>query len=263
MECNLVSQFSITTSVITLSLANLDKFLIQNKSMELGLNIETVKYFPIMFLNSAFRIITISLLATILQVNSLLIVLLVWVLANMIFYVTYKCSREVKTEKDKDLQCVECTMLSFYTMTNLDNTKAARFYRKLSTYLYFIVYSLIMLSMILAVLNKEDDPELMELMDLIPHQNIFLSVTIGVGLMSLILDWIYARVGWEAVFHNKSRTRSPSMSDQVQMENIIIESGPVQIRDPRSPNRPLFWTLWMLQKIVKMDASPNPHLQQD
>ena len=240
---------SITTSVITLSLANLDKFLLHNKNIELGLNIDTVKYFPIMFLNSAFRIVTIALLATIFHINSLLIFVNIWAVAGIIFYGTYKCSGKMKMEKESEV--VECMALSFYTMTNLDNTKAARLFRKLSTYFYVIVYSLMMVSMVLGTLNKEEYPELMDLMDLIPYQNIFLSVTISIGLLSLILDWIYARVGWESVFHsNLSRTGVQSREDQGHMVNIIIESGQVQLRDQRSPNRPLFWLFWVLQKFV-------------
>ena len=77
---------------------------------------------------------------------------------------------------EKESEVVECMALSFYTMTNLENTKAARFFRKLSTYFYVIVYSLMMVSMVLGTLNKEEYPELMDLMNLIPHQNIFLSV---------------------------------------------------------------------------------------
>ena len=77
---------------------------------------------------------------------------------------------------EKESEVVECMALSFYTMTNLENTKAARFFRKLSTYFYVIVYSLMMVSMVLGTLNKEEYPQLMDLMNLIPHQNIFLSV---------------------------------------------------------------------------------------
>ena len=167
----------------------------------------------------------------------------------MIFYGTYKCSGKMKMEKESEV--VECMALSFYTMTNLDNTRAARFFRKLSSYFYVIVYSLMMVSMVLGTLNKEEYPELMDLMDLIPHQNIFLSVTISIGLLSLILDWIYARVGWESVFHsNLPRTGVQARADQGQMVNVIIESGQVQLRDQRSPNRTLFWLFWVLQKFV-------------
>ena len=108
------------------------------------------------------------------HINSLLIFVNLWAVAGMIFYGTYKCSGKMKMEKESEV--VECMALSFYTMTNLENTKAARFFRKLSTYFYVIVYSLMMVSMVLGTLNKEEYPELMDLMNLIPHQNIFSSV---------------------------------------------------------------------------------------
>ena len=48
--------FSVITSSLTLSLANLDKFLINERNSELGPNMETLKYFPNMCLQSLFRV---------------------------------------------------------------------------------------------------------------------------------------------------------------------------------------------------------------
>ena len=48
--------FSIVTSSLTFSLANLDKFLINERNSELGPNIETLKYFPNMCLQSLFKV---------------------------------------------------------------------------------------------------------------------------------------------------------------------------------------------------------------
>ena len=250
--------FSITTSIFTLSLGNLDKFLMQNKNIELGLNIDTAKYFPIMFLNSTFRIMTIALITIILQTTSLYVIALAWSMEILTSIIFFKCAvsyEKMRKEKDWQSQAVE-SMLSFFTMTNLDNTKSARFFGKLSAYYYFVVYSLTLGLMALVQLYaetlEEDYPELVNLIfGKIPHQNIFLTATIGIGLMSLVLDFIYARIEWAAVYHNLSRSKSLSGSDQGQMENFVSsESGQVQIRDWSPTKRPLFWLFWALQKLV-------------
>ena len=251
--------FSITTSIFTLSLSNLDKFLIQNKKNELGLNIDTAKYFPIMFLNSTFRIMTIALVVIILQTTSLYVLASAWSMEILISIIFFKCAvscEKMKKEKDWQSQAVE-SMLSLFTMTNLDNTKSARYFGKFSTYYYFVVHSLTLGLMALvqfyAETLEEDYPELVNLIfGKIPHQNIFLTATIGIGLMSLILDFVYARgFGWVAVYHSLSRSKSLSRSDQGQMENFVVsESGQIQIRDWSPPSKPLFWLFWALQKLV-------------
>ena len=103
--------------------------------------------------------------------------------------------------------------------------------------------SMLLIQLFAETLEK-NYPELVDLVNgKIPYQSIFLSVTIGIGLMSLIIDWIYARVGWGAVFHIKS-------SHQGRLENIeSSESGQLQVR--HSQHRPLFWLFWaILQKLV-------------
>ena len=56
------------------------------------------------------------------------------------------------------------------------------------------------------------------------------------------------------------------MSDQGQMENVIsLESGQLQIKDQRSPNRPPFFGFFGSYKnwfVVKVEASPIPHIRQ-
>ena len=52
--------FSITTSALSLSLANLDKFL-TNIGKELGPNIDTARCFLIMFLNSMFKVMSVAI----------------------------------------------------------------------------------------------------------------------------------------------------------------------------------------------------------
>ena len=246
---------SITTSVLTLSLANLDKFLVQNRNIELGLNIDSAKYFPIMFLNSTFRIMTISLVAIIFQTNSIYVIAVGWSMEIIISLIFFKCAVSFdKMEKEKEWQSqyIE-SMLSFYTMTNLDNTKSARFFRKLSTFYYVIFYSLTLGSMALiqffAETLEKDYPELVDRINgKIPHQSIFLSATGGIGLLGLVIDWIYARVGWGAVFHIKS-SHSRSHQARVEENNESSESCQLQVR--HSPHRPLFWLFWaILQKLV-------------
>ena len=186
-----------------------------------------------------------------------------WAVAGMIFYGTYKCSGKMKMEKESEV--VECMALSFYTMTNLENTKAARFFKKLST--YFSSTFLLGTRVVLKLKKKLNSKFWQDLSDfslslistlssidysivwwwyqwylvLWTRKNIrnwwiwwiwfliktsfWVYWTIGIGLLSLILDWIYARVGWESLFHNNfSRTGSQSMSDQGQMENVISQS---------------------------------------
>jgi len=205
--------FSITTSALSLSLANLDKFLINNiEDGELGPNITTLKYFFIMFFISMFKVMSVSLMWVMFRFGAMFIMFGYCGVLYVCLLISARC-HNLREEEDLFQQGFEC-FLSWLTVTNLENTRTAKIIRLVSTYSSIIFYSsiLIIIAVIANVdpniLNGNDIPvwSEMTIVDDIYNLYILIGVTIGAGVMSLILDWSYWLIGWKTVFHGKRAT---------------------------------------------------------
>ena len=196
--------FSIITSSLTLGLPNMEKFLnypdFQFKNV--------VKYFLIFFLDSFFKVASISLITTFFHTYTFLIVFIVIILKMaliLILLLIYK----LYNEEDLQHQWIECGLLSWLTITNLDNTRAAVILRMVSSYFIFIIYSSLLLTItimcainpniiILSVFGYEELAEVIvdwSELEILPYLPLMVGIIIFCGAASIILDlvgvWIH------------------------------------------------------------------------
>ena len=121
-----------------------------------------------------------------------------FLLVMFVLVFTWKC-KKIRKELDSDPQVAEAMTLSLFTVTNLNKTRAAKFFRKLSTYLVFILYTLYL--GFIAILPKafkelyDDSPDLLEKL---ARMEPFIYGTVAAGFLSLFLDWSFR---WQPIFH--------------------------------------------------------------
>ena len=104
-----------------------------------------VKYFLLFFLNSVFRVASVSLITTFFHTYTFLI-FFIFVILEMALILILLPIYKLYNEEDLQHQWVECGILSWLTMTNFDNTKAGVMLRLASSYFIFILYSAFLLT---------------------------------------------------------------------------------------------------------------------
>ena len=190
--------FSIITSSLTLGLPNMEKFLnypdFQLKSF--------AKYFLIFFLNSVFRVSSLSLITTFFHTYTFLIFFIVIVIEMTMILILLPIYK-LYNEEDLQLQWIECGFLSWLTMTNFDNTKAAVMLRMASTYFIFFLYSAFLLSITticainpnIVILSSFGIQELFaevivdwSQLEILPYLPLMVGIIIFIGAGSMILD---------------------------------------------------------------------------
>ena len=200
-----------SSSALSLSIANLDKFLVLI-GKELGANHDTARCFLVMFLHSIFKVMSVAMLCVVYRTQNGNYNLYI-VNGFMVFLAgSLSLLSRFYNLKDSKRQIVECWILSWLTVTNLDYSRPAKIFRLVSAYFWLIIYSC-NLGFVAVVANKEDYQEYFGLQhwkDLPIVQNIFvlnimISFTIGAGLLSLYLDLFLAWNGWCNIFHHQSR----------------------------------------------------------
>ena len=88
-----------------------------------------LKYFPIMFLNSIFKVMTLSLVVVLSKIGAIVIIA-IYCLLLFVFLKIIERYHSVGEEEDWQQQRFECNGLSFLTVTNLESTRATRFCRQ-------------------------------------------------------------------------------------------------------------------------------------
>ena len=96
--------------------------------------------------------------------------------------------------------------------------------RLVSTYSSIIFYSIILI--IIAIFSNVAGDDIpvwseMTIVDDIYNLNILIGVTIGAGVMSLILDWSYKCCGWKTVFHSFDNTED--QTEEIEMNTVPNE----------------------------------------
>ena len=82
-----------------------------------------------MFLNSIFKVMTLSLVVVLSKIGAIVIIAIYCLLLSVILKIIEK-HHSVGEEVDWTQQRFECNGLSFLTVTNLENTRAARLCRQ-------------------------------------------------------------------------------------------------------------------------------------
>ena len=186
--------FSIATSSMSLCLANLDKYLINiNKT---GFK-NFVKYFPLIFLNSIFKVLSLVIIIVTIRGWSSLFIFLQLFLSFMINW---------KTQTSN----VESDTLGWLTITNLENKLNATKIRMVSIYYNVVVYSVVLLIILFVANTVPENVYIyvhgfywsdLELIQNIEVLNSLVGVTIAIEIISLLLDRIYGYFGMDMVFH--------------------------------------------------------------
>ena len=202
--------FSMATSAIALSLPSIEKFLDSRHN-----NDEVKKmlvYYPIFLLNSIFKVAALSLIFVFFQIMSLLIFLPI-ALLNMVIGGQIRGRHFLLNEKSYDLsqQAMEMIM-SFFTLTNLQSTRVAGLYRLRNIYMCFVSKSIILVT-IVAICTIDPTgvsiPGLtgdtiwanLPIVENIFYLDLAVGLTLGCGMVSLIVDMLYNKLGYGAVFH--------------------------------------------------------------
>ena len=195
---------------MSLSIANLDKFLANNLGKEFGVNKETLKYFPIMFLNSIFKVMSVAILCVMYRVHAISIVCSYnFVLYLFELLLTSDRLYKLSNEMDWLRQNWYCTILSWLTATNLENSRTAKIFRLTSAYFWFVFYTLtLVITAIIA--NKHPNTNVhyfswsdVKIVENIGYLNAMVCVTSSIGLLSLLIDFGYFFFGLNSIYHQK------------------------------------------------------------
>ena len=93
-----------------------------------------------MFLNSIFKVMTLSLVVVLSKIGATVIITIYCLLLSAILNILEK-HHSVGEEEDWTQQRWECNGLSFLTVTNLGNTRAARLCRQRLSLLLLLILS--------------------------------------------------------------------------------------------------------------------------
>ena len=205
---------SVTLGVLTVSIPSLDKFLSSIRPYSFT---NYLKFYPIFFCNVLFRIFTWSVIfyffyffygCVILFCHLLLVALLNYLVMKKYFP---ELMNEEEDREEYKYQVGVMAVQTFLTIPNLENNKASRFCRKFSFYgsLIFnssVLFTLLMMSNLGAnfhlscrpVFESETEqclhaPFQDTLVTEIMNLNLIISSILLLGVLSLILDLIYAR----------------------------------------------------------------------
>ena len=197
--------FSICTSTASIIFSLLDKFMSFNQESEKMKDKikEGVKLSLIFLTNALFRILSVVVMFLFFRGVSVFIIAGSVLILFISFFIMLCFNIDGGGGQDQ-----EYFFLTWLTITNLHNTPAARFYRTLGFY-YNLTLNLILLITVLILNSVTDDvwtPGAGYWRDLaIVQESFYLHLTVGVtlgcGLMSLVLDLIFYYTGLGSVFN--------------------------------------------------------------
>ena len=147
------ASISMITSALSLSVPNIEKFLHSRGKVDIW---NILKYLPIFFFNSIFKVASLSIIFVFFKVLSLAFFPL-HVILNIMFGARMKRNHFLLNETSNDLNQQGCeVLLSCFTTTNLQHTRVAGLYRLQNTYLCLVTKSLILIT-IAAICNIAPD----------------------------------------------------------------------------------------------------------
>ena len=203
------ASLSMITSALSLSVPNIEKFLHSRGKVDIW---NILKYLPIFFFNSIFKVASLSIIFVFFKILSLAFFPL-HVILNIMFGARMKRNHFLLNETSNDLNQQGCeVLLSCFTITNLQHTRVAGLYRLQNTFLCLLTKSLILIT-IAAICNIAPDTvtvpsitgdivwaELPIVQDIF-LLNLMVGLTLACGLLSLVLDMVYNKFEYGAVFN--------------------------------------------------------------
>ena len=188
------------TSALSLSIATLDKFL-SNVDKQLGPNAASGRCFIVLLLHAIFKVMSFSICCVVFDLWTLFVIMmgsLIIILCNGIL----SLRQNINSRPEEWKQFGECLILGWLTVTNMEDTKTAKTFRMVSAYVWFVVYSTTLLSKLIFA-NTQINATLIPIADDTSFLNCLLAFTVGVGLMSLVIDLLYSFCDWETIFHQR------------------------------------------------------------
>ena len=185
MSSNWTQSFSIFTSALSISISNIEQY-VTARSEEFG-PMSIIKNMWVFLPATFFKILSVSMIFFLCDLAGLAIILVFCFLYAVGMTFLNICTKWRRKEKDWRYQEWDCWVLSFLTLTNLGNTKAAALQRLFSLLYWIIVYtSTFALVLYIKTIQRDND----SLRDL--YLKIILGLTISLGWLSLVVDVITA-----------------------------------------------------------------------
>ena len=231
--------FSMITSGLKISFEHTTNFL-DIKQLVGGKNL--LKYLPVIFFNSFFRVSSLALIFIFFHLSSIFIILAYCFILFILFFVLLGFF-DLRKEKTDRYEMIESMMSGWLSITNLDNTKCAKLILFISTYFNLIINSIILLS-VMTKCNANPDTSFnpndnihwgdftygltwgeQMLVRNIFYLNLFTLLSISLGLLSVAMDIMYGACGWGSVFHGAWRNfHTHSMSEGwSNFKNYLIQ----------------------------------------
>ena len=193
MSSNWNQSFSIFTSALSISISNIEHF-VTARSEEFG-PMSILKNICLFLPATFFKILSVSIIFLLFDLVSLAIIGSFCLLFAFGIILINCCTKWRRKEKDWRQQEYDCWYLSWLTLTNLGNTRAAALQRLFSSLYWIIVYTSTFTIFLCSnermityyLITRTDDDPLR-----VFHFKIILGLTICLGWLTLVLDVISA-----------------------------------------------------------------------
>ena len=199
LDPNWAHYFSIITSALTLSIPHIEQY-VTARSEEFGPK-SILKNIVVFCPGSLFRILVLAILGVFLNMwAGVLISTFIGMLALGLLIII--CWFKLSKEKGTWQQFGECCLLSWLTITNLDNGKSSAVFRMVSSVYWTIVHTILLADIlnsfhtgnVNAYWIKYDTESAEKLVHAPFTLNVLLVSTLGLGWLALVLDVITAVV---------------------------------------------------------------------
>ena len=183
---------SILSSLASISLAHINKYI--DTHVKKGKKLAIIKYFPIFFLNSTFRVTAATI--TVLFFRSFsLVILFVYSSSLKMILNLYGRSKKVVHKKEFSRQLMESICQSFVTNTNLENSATSKYCRKVTFYfnLFFHILQLLLIFLMTKFVQEDKNVPFWGNIPLTEdkHTVLVFGVITAVGILSAVLDLFY------------------------------------------------------------------------
>lgn len=139
MSSNWTQSFSIFTSALSISISNIEQY-VTARSEEFG-PMSIIKNMWVFLPATFFKILSVSMIFFLLDLKGLAVILVFCFIYAVGMTFLNICTKWRRKEKDWRYQEWDCWVLSFLTLTNLGNTKAAALQRLFSLLYWITVYT--------------------------------------------------------------------------------------------------------------------------
>ena len=184
-----------SSSLATLSIAQIKKYIDNHIGTDLEIKDQIknlAKYYPIFFLNATFRVTAATITVLFFRSFSLIVLILYSALLQRILNLNGN-SKEIHNKTEFVQQVMESIFQSFMTNTNLENSKAAKFCRKVTFYFNLVFHILLLIVIYLMVIYVTETENVpiwsgIPLAKNVTALTILIFSVISIGLFSILLE---------------------------------------------------------------------------